>query len=98
MPCRLAKVNRHCLYLQGRRVNRANSQQEAGAGNALYRHRCEDLKYKIILGFLNYIVTISGCDYRRGMDWRLDLLTQLGTTSNYSAIGDFYTFQITRTR
>jgi hypothetical protein len=27
-----------------------------------------------------------GCDYRQGMDWGMDLLTQLETTSNYSVI------------
>jgi hypothetical protein len=37
------------------------------------------------------------CDYRRGMDCWMDLLTTykpLGTTSNY-AIADFHTSQIT---
>jgi hypothetical protein len=29
------------------------------------------------------------------MDWILDLLTQLGTTSNYTAIGDLHTLQTT---
>jgi hypothetical protein len=29
------------------------------------------------------------------MDWLLDLLTQLGLTSNYSAIADLHTLQIT---
>jgi hypothetical protein len=29
------------------------------------------------------------------MDWILDLLAQLGTTSNYRAITDLHTFQIT---
>jgi hypothetical protein len=39
-----------------------------------------------------------GCDYRRGTDWILDLLAQLGTTSNYGAIADFHALQITTTR
>jgi hypothetical protein len=34
-------------------------------------------------------------DYRRGMDWILDLLTQLATTSNYSATAYPHTLQIT---
>jgi hypothetical protein len=29
------------------------------------------------------------------MDWMLDLLTQLGTVSNYSATADLHTLQIT---
>jgi hypothetical protein len=29
------------------------------------------------------------------MDWILDLLTQLGTTSNYSAIANLHTLQTT---
>jgi hypothetical protein len=33
------------------------------------------------------------CDYRRGMDWILNLLTPLGTTSNYSATADLHTLQ-----
>jgi hypothetical protein len=37
-------------------------------------------------------------DYRRGVDWILDLLTQLGSTSNYSAIADFHTLKISSTR
>jgi formate dehydrogenase maturation protein FdhE len=32
------------------------------------------------------------------MDWRMELLTQLGTTSNYSAIADLHTLQISSTR
>jgi hypothetical protein len=36
------------------------------------------------------------CDYRRGMDWILDLLTQHATTINYSAIADLHKSQITR--
>jgi hypothetical protein len=35
------------------------------------------------------------CDYRRGMDWILDLLTQLGTTSNYCVISNLHTLQFT---
>jgi hypothetical protein len=34
-------------------------------------------------------VTIYMCDYRRGMDWILDLLTQLGITT-LSLIYTFY--------
>jgi hypothetical protein len=34
-------------------------------------------------------------DYRRGMDWWMPLLAQLGNTYNYSAIADLHTFQIT---
>jgi hypothetical protein len=30
------------------------------------------------------------CDCRRGMDWILDLLAPLGTTSNYSVIADLH--------
>jgi hypothetical protein len=41
-----------------------------------------------------YIVTILGCDYRRGINWILDLLIQFGAANNYSAIAD-YTLQIT---
>jgi hypothetical protein len=37
------------------------------------------------------IVMIYVCDYRRGMDWILNLLTLLWTTSNYSAISDLHT-------
>jgi hypothetical protein len=36
----------------------------------------------------------QGCDYRWDMDWILDLLTQLGTTTNYSAIADLHTLHI----
>jgi hypothetical protein len=38
--------------------------------------------------FRHNIVAYLGCDYRRGMDWRMDLLTQLGIASKYSAIAD----------
>jgi hypothetical protein len=34
-------------------------------------------------------------DYRRCMNWVLDLLTQLGTTSNYSATANLHNSQIT---
>jgi hypothetical protein len=38
-------------------------------------------------------------DYGRGLDWEMDLLTslytRLGTTSNYSAIADLHSLQIT---
>jgi hypothetical protein len=38
-------------------------------------------------------------DYRRGLDWWMDffnhLYTPLGITSNYSAIADIHTLQIT---
>jgi hypothetical protein len=44
-------------------------------------------------------VTYFGCDYRRGMYWRLDVLTHLyatlGTTSNYSAIVNLHSLKIT---
>jgi hypothetical protein len=47
---------------------------------------------------LNYIVTCSS-DYKRGLDWRLDLLTtcntQLVIPLNHSAIVDFHILQIT---
>jgi hypothetical protein len=43
----------------------------------------------------NILTHLSVCDYRRGMDWILDLLTQLGTTSNYTAIANLHTSQIT---
>jgi hypothetical protein len=33
-------------------------------------------------------------DYRRGLDWQMDLLTRLGTTSNYSAIADLRSLRI----
>jgi hypothetical protein len=46
----------------------------------------------------HHVVTLLGCDYRRGMDWILDLLTQLGTTSNYSATANLHILQITSTR
>jgi hypothetical protein len=43
-----------------------------------------------------------GCDYRRGMDWILDLVTllytPLETTTNYGAIADFHALEITDTR
>jgi hypothetical protein len=42
-----------------------------------------------------YIVTYLRCDYRRGMNWILDLLEQPGTTSNYSTIADLHTLRIT---
>jgi hypothetical protein len=35
------------------------------------------------------------CDFRQGMDWILDLFTQLGNTSHYSAIAYFHNSQIT---
>jgi hypothetical protein len=35
---------------------------------------------------------------RRGLYWILELLTQLGSTSNYSAVTDLDTLQITSTR
>jgi hypothetical protein len=44
---------------------------------------------------MSYDVPIQGCDYRWGMDCILDLLTQLGTTSDYSTIVDMHTSQIT---
>jgi hypothetical protein len=34
-------------------------------------------------------------DYRRGMNWILDLLIQLGNTGNYNTIADLRTLQIT---
>jgi hypothetical protein len=40
---------------------------------------------------------ISGCNYRWGVDWILNLLTERGTASNYSAIADFHTLQFTVT-
>jgi hypothetical protein len=50
---------------------------------------------------LNYIYchVLGVCDYIRGVDWILDLLThffytRLGTTSNYSAISNLLTSQI----
>jgi hypothetical protein len=38
-------------------------------------------------------VVMCMSDYRRRLDWRLDLLTTL--THDYSAIADFHTLQIT---
>jgi hypothetical protein len=39
-------------------------------------------------------------DYRRGMNWIIvfidHLYTQLSATSNYSALADFHTLQITK--
>jgi hypothetical protein len=44
-----------------------------------------------------YILSgIWGREYRRGMYLILDLLTPLRTTSNYSAIADLHTSQITK--
>jgi hypothetical protein len=47
----------------------------------------------------NYIVTISGCEYRWDMDWSIGfiyhLYTPLGTTCNYSAIDNLHKSQIT---
>jgi hypothetical protein len=40
-----------------------------------------------------YVLSLFRCDYRRGMDWALDLLTQLGTISNYSAVAYLHTLQ-----
>jgi hypothetical protein len=40
---------------------------------------------------VHHNVTIYVCDYRRGVDWILDLLTPLGTTSNYNTIADLHT-------
>jgi hypothetical protein len=34
------------------------------------------------------------CDYRRGTDWILDLLTQQITTSSYNTVADLHTLQI----
>jgi hypothetical protein len=42
-----------------------------------------------------HIVTIYVCDYGRGMDWILDLLTPLRTTSNYSASAYLHTLEFT---
>jgi hypothetical protein len=44
------------------------------------------------------ILSRSVCDYRRGMDWWMDLLTTwtpLGSTSNYSDTANFHNSQIT---
>jgi hypothetical protein len=35
------------------------------------------------------------CDYRRGMEWLLDLLILHGTTRNYSDTADLHTLQFT---
>jgi hypothetical protein len=40
-------------------------------------------------------LTYVGCDCRRDLDWILDLLTPLGTTSNYSATTNLHTLNIT---
>jgi hypothetical protein len=42
-----------------------------------------------------YCHVLGVCEYRRGMDFILDLLTQLGTTSNDSATVDFHNLQYT---
>jgi hypothetical protein len=44
------------------------------------------------------VVTIYECDYWRAMELWMDLLlnyTQLGTTSNYSAVANLHTLEIT---
>jgi hypothetical protein len=46
----------------------------------------------------NTLLRFGGCDYRRSTDWILDLLTQLGTTSNYTVIADLHNSKITSTR
>jgi hypothetical protein len=38
-----------------------------------------------------------GCGYTRGINWILDLLTQLGTANNHRAIADLCSLQITAT-
>jgi hypothetical protein len=42
-----------------------------------------------------YCHVLGACDYSRGMDWVLDLLTLLGTTGNYSATADLNTLHFT---
>jgi hypothetical protein len=37
-----------------------------------------------------YCHDLEVCEYRRGIDWILDLLTQLETTHNYSAIDNHH--------
>jgi hypothetical protein len=41
-----------------------------------------------------YCHDFGGCDYRRGMKWKLDLLTPLRTTCDYSATADLHTLKI----
>jgi hypothetical protein len=53
-------------------------------------------KVEVLVNLSRYnILSRIMCDYRRGIDWILDLLTQLGTTSNYSAIDNLHNLQIT---
>jgi hypothetical protein len=58
----------------------------------------EPYNYYDCLPGVVYVLSRFRCDYRRGMNSILDLLTQLGTTGNYSAIADLHTLQTTRTR
>jgi hypothetical protein len=56
---------------------------------------CRKVPHWHVLGHRSIYCHVLGvCDYRRGMDWILDL-TQLGTTSNHSAIADFHNSRIT---
>jgi hypothetical protein len=64
-----------------------------GSHRSTWRHIPEDgilqsqFQFSII-----YTVTTWWCDYRRGVDWILDLLTQLGTTSTViTALSLIYT-------
>jgi hypothetical protein len=38
------------------------------------------------------------CDYRRGIDWRMDLLTPFGTKDTYSDFAVLHILQIISTR
>jgi hypothetical protein len=51
--------------------------------------------HPITLRSILMLSRFTGCDCRLGMGWILDLLTRLGTTSNYSAIADLHTLQFT---
>jgi hypothetical protein len=44
------------------------------------------------------ILSRSMCAYRRGMDWILDLLTQLETARNYNTVAELHALQIIITR
>jgi hypothetical protein len=68
----------------------SNWSSSGATRNELSRLLIHSLKYIYI-----YCHVLGACEYRRDMDWILDLLTQFGTTCNYRSTADFHTLQFT---